>query len=305
MPSVRLCSSRRRKSGSRAASAAPFFTPLYERTAIRSRLPELACPEEYERRMLGRNIRGKHAALFTARLEEIVCRTRGAVFTELELRYTLPGTVHCSVFLKLYEGAPRVDFRLELGKTLSSDIESVFLPLSLSLEDEQSLYLKKGGEAFRPGVDQIPGTCMEFYMSDDGLAFVGAAGSALIASRDAPLVYMGEMAHHPIRLCDNRPENNGRPVYSWVMNNLWETNFKMDLSGFCSFQYTLWLSDETDPEQAMAELHERLPADHRLSRHKIKRQRKAGPRPRLPLFLCGFPIPPSPTGGRQKARPRP
>lgn len=240
-----------------APGAAPFFTPLYERTAIRSRLPELACPEEYERRMLGRNIRGKHAALFTARLEEIVCRTRGAVFTELELRYTLPGTVHCSVFLKFYEGAPRVDFRLELGKTLSADIESVFLPLSLSLEDEQSLYLKKGGEAFRPGVDQIPGTCMEFYMSDDGLAFVGAAGSALIASRDVPLVYMGEMAHHPIRLCDNRPENNGRPVYSWVMNNLWETNFKMDLSGFCSFQYTLWLSDETDPEQAMAELHER------------------------------------------------
>lgn len=240
-----------------APGAAPFFTPLYERTAIRSRLPELACPEEYERRMLDRNIRGKHAALFTARLEEIVCRTRGAVFTELELRYTLPGTVHCSVFLKFYEGAPRVDFRLELGKTLSADIESVFLPLSLSLEDEQSLYLKKGGEAFRPGVDQIPGTCMEFYMSDDGLAFVGAAGSALIASRDVPLVYMGKMAHHPIRLCDNRPENNGRPVYSWVMNNLWETNFKMDLSGFCSFQYTLWLSDETDPEQAMAELHER------------------------------------------------
>ena len=240
-----------------APGAAPFFTPLYERTAIRSRLPELACPEEYERRMLGRNIRGKHAALFTARLEEIVCRTRGAVFTVLELRYTLPGTVHCSVFLKFYEGAPRVDFRLELGKTLSADIESVFLPLSLSLEDAQSLYLKKGGEAFRPGVDQIPGTCMEFYMSDDGLAFVGAAGSALIASRDVPLVYTGEMAHHPIRLCDNRPENNGRPVYSWVMNNLWETNFKMDLSGFCSFQYTLWLSDETDPEQAMAELHER------------------------------------------------
>ena len=136
-----------------APGAAPFFTPLYERTAIRSRLPELACPEEYERRMLGRNIRGKHAALFTARLEEIVCRTRGEVFTELELRYTLPGTVHCSVFLKFYEGAPRVDFRLELGKTLSADIESVFLPLSLSLEDAQSLYLKKGGEAFRPGVD--------------------------------------------------------------------------------------------------------------------------------------------------------
>ena len=94
-------------------------------------------------------------------------------------------------------------------------------------------------------------------MSDDGLAFVGAGGSALIASRDVPLYYFGEMRHHPIHLCDNRPENNRRPVYSWVMNNTWETNFKMDLSGFAEYQYTLWLSDESDPLRAVDELAER------------------------------------------------
>ena len=44
--------------------------------------------------------------------------------------------------------------------------------------------------------------------------------------RDTPLIYMGEMKHHPIRLCDGGERNNHRPVYSWVMNNLWETNFK-------------------------------------------------------------------------------
>lgn len=49
-------------------------------------------------------------------------------------------------------------------------------------------------------------------MSDDGLAYVCPQGSALIASYDVPLFYFGEMAHHPIRLCDNREENNRRPV---------------------------------------------------------------------------------------------
>ena len=240
-----------------AAGAAPFFTPLYECTPIQIQLPEFPCNEEQERRVLGRNIRGKHAKLYTAQLEEIVCKERGDVFTILELKYTLTGTIHCSVFLKLFEAVPRIDFRMELGKTISTDIESVFLPLSLSLEENQSLYLKKGAEAFRPGVDQLPGTCMEYYMSDDGLAFVGEAGSVLVASRDVPLVYMGEMRHHPILLCDNKEENNQRPVYSWVMNNTWETNFKMDLSGFCEYQYSLWLSDETNPEKAMAELTER------------------------------------------------
>lgn len=104
---------------------------------------------------------------------------------------------------------------------------------------------------------QLPGTCMEYSMSDDGLAYVCPQGSALIASYDVPLFYFGEMAHHPIRLCDNREENNRRPVYSWVMNNTWETNFKMDLSGFGEYRYTLWLSGETDPQQAMEELRER------------------------------------------------
>ena len=180
---------------------------------------------------------------------------RGPVFTQLRLIYSLPGTVHADVILKFYAQVPQVDFQLELGKTISTDIESVFLPLSLQLPDSR-LYLRKGTEAFRPGVDQIPGTCMEFYMSDQGLAYLSPCGGALIAFPDTPLVYMGSMAHHPIRLCQGREEDNDRPVYAWVMNNNWETNFKMDLSGFATFDYSLWLTREENPEKAMDELEE-------------------------------------------------
>lgn len=234
---------------------APFFTPIYEVTPITGHGEGGPCWEEWERRRMGRNIRGKHAKAYAGELEDVSCVERGAVFTLLRLRYALPGTVRADMYVKLYEAMPRVDFRLELGKTISSDIESVFLPLQLHLP-ESSLYLRKGREAFRPGVDQLPGTCMEFYMSDDGLAYVSQAGSALVSTRDTPLVYQGELCHHPIRLCDGAPENNQRPVYSWIMNNDWETNFKMDLSGFCEYCYSLWLSGETNPEEAMDELRE-------------------------------------------------
>lgn len=50
----------------------------------------------------------------------------------------------------------------------------------------------------------------------------------------------------------------GAADHSWVMNNNWETNFKMDLSGFCQYDYSLWLTDISTPEQAMNELHEQL-----------------------------------------------
>ncbi|MGN0297667.1 MAG: hypothetical protein ACI4C1_00540 [Lachnospiraceae bacterium] len=235
---------------------APFFTPLYEQTSIRRERANSSCPEGWERSIIGRNIRGQHAQLFVGQLEDVTCRERGPVFTELCLRYRLPGTVRADVYLKFYAAAARVDFRLELGKTLSTDIESIFLPLTLSFPD-RALYLRKGSEAFRPGVDQIPGTCMEYYMSDYGLAYLSEAGGALIAARDTALMYMGEMKHHPIQLCDKKEENNQRPIYSWVMNNTWETNFKMDLSGFCEYRYSLWLSEENRAEEAMDELKER------------------------------------------------
>ena len=98
---------------------------------------------------------------------------------------------------------------------------------------------------------------MEFYMSDQGLAYVAENGGAVIAMRDTPLVYMGEMRHHPIVLCDGKKENNERPVYSWVMNNMWETNFKMDLAGFGEYRYSLWLTEEKDPEAVMDLLEEK------------------------------------------------
>lgn len=234
---------------------APLFTPIYEVTPIAIENPEFPCREEQERRILGRNIRGKHAKLHIGRLEEILCLEHGAVFTRLRLRYSLPGTILADVYVKLFEEAPRIDVSLQLGKQLSRDIESVFLPLTLDIP-ESEVYLRKGAEAFRPGVDQIPGTCMEYYMSDHGLAWLWKEGSALVAARDTALIYIGPMEHHPIRLCDGNPENNRRPVYSWIMNNTWETNFKMDLSGFSEFRYSLWLEGPRDPEAAMDALEE-------------------------------------------------
>ena len=64
------------------------------------------------------------------------------------------------------------------------------------------------------------------------------------------------LPHSLQALCDNRPENNRRPVYSWIMNNTWETNFKMDLSGFGEFQYSLELAEGTTLEQDLCLLEE-------------------------------------------------
>lgn len=224
-----------------------MFTPVYENTGIRRGVYG-------ERAALGRNIRGLHGVQCQGELQDIRILDHGPVFDRVELVYELEGTSHSSVILRLYRELPRIEFTYRIAKTLCEDIESIYLPLSLDLPGS-SLHIHNGKVAMRPGVDQLPGSNMEYYMADEGVLYQRDGEGILINTLDTPLLYMGEMRHHPILLCDNREENNHRPIYSWIMNNTWETNFKMDLSGFGEFRYLLELR-EGDLEENLRQLAE-------------------------------------------------
>ena len=226
---------------------------------------------------MGRNIRGLHAEQYQGDLKDILILDHGPVFDRTELVFDLEGTRHSSVIIKMYRQLPRIEFTYRIAKTLSEDIESIYLPLSLNLPGSE-LHIHNGGVAMRPGIDQIPGSNMEYYIADEGLLYQNGNEGILINTLDTPLLYMGEMESHPILLCnttesghpvkehgmesghsvkehgigDGRSveeriieENNRRPIYSWIMNNTWETNFKMDLSGFGEFRYMLELQEGT------------------------------------------------------------
>lgn len=221
---------------------ARFFTPIYENTKIRTDVYE-------ERRLLGRNIRGLHSQKHLGELVGVKVIDHGEIFTTVELIYELEGTNFSSVVIKLYNTLPKLEFKYKIAKHLSTDIESIYLPLTLN-NPEAALFIDKSESVMRPGIDQIPGTCMEYYLVDNGLIYEAKENTVLIQTKDAPLIYMGELKHHPILLCDNKEENNKRDVYSWIMNNTWETNFKMDLSGITEFCYTLDLIKTTNAEQS-------------------------------------------------------
>lgn len=225
---------------------AKFFTPIYELTTLRHNVYD-------ERRRLGRNIRGQHAKQFAGVLSAIDTIDCGDVFVTMKFTFILEGTEHCELLLRMYHDIPQLDFTVRFAKKLSSEIESLYLPMTLNLP-ERELWLKKGSEPFRPGIDQIPGTCMEYWMSDLGIACNSDVGTVLLYTPDVPLFYQGELKHHEIVLCDGDVKNNKRDIYSWIMNNTWETNFRMDLSGFSEYSYRLELSDSKDASQAFNEM---------------------------------------------------
>lgn len=224
-----------------------FFTPIYERTEIRKGIYA-------ERSRLGRNIRGLHAEQFQAKLKDLKILEHGNIFTKIKFEFELEGTYRSSVIIKMYRNLPKLTFSYQIAKILSEDVESVYMPLSLNVEDGSVMHINNGGVAMRPGIDQLPGTNMEYYIADEGVVYQGKDQSILINTLDTSLLYMGEMKSHPILLCDGKEEYNRRPLYSWIMNNTWETNFKMDLSGFGEFRYELELTEGLSLEENIQRL---------------------------------------------------
>ena len=162
------------------------------------------------------------------------------MFVTLKLSYELPGTRYYSVFLKIYKVAPIIEARVCLHKESVWDPENLYVSLPFTSDGNGETYVDKTGCIIRPGMDQLPGTCQNFYLIQNGLVKVGEKTDLVISIKDAPLISFGKREAAPIELCSgNNTKLNSSTPYSWVMNNFWETNFKADLGGFYEFTYTV------------------------------------------------------------------
>lgn len=87
-------------------------------------------------------------------------------------------------------------------------------------------------------------------MIQTGVLWQTKENNVAVITKDAPLVTLGGLEVKPIVLCNGHDEERNRSmVYSWVMNNYWETNFKVNLGGFYEFAYTVLAEGEKTPKE--------------------------------------------------------
>ncbi|MDO5602566.1 MAG: glycoside hydrolase family 38 C-terminal domain-containing protein, partial [Oscillospiraceae bacterium] len=220
------------------------FTPVYERTPR-----DLGEDHLFVRRNMGRNRKAFRTCRSAGVLYDVKVLENGPVFSRAELRYKMEGVQECAVILTLHHHMPRLDADLRLHKDSVWEPENLYLSLPFAA---QETWLDKAGAVLRPRVDQLPGSCVDFYAVQNGVLFAGEAGDTLIACRDTPLIAMGPLEAHPIALMGEDVPNCDE-TYAWVMNNFWETNFKASLGGFYQFRYTLTAAPHAAPQQAFAQ----------------------------------------------------
>lgn len=222
----------------RSDSQYTAFQGIYEITNI------VTTPCE-ERRRMGRNRKSASTNRYSSRVKNISIVENGDIFATVALNYELEGTGEYTVFLKVYNDIPKIEAKIRVHKSSRWEPENLYVSLPFTTGQEEVKYIDKTGCIIRPGIDQLPGSNMEFYLLQNGIACIGENKSLVIAIKDAPLVTFGDLKAHQIELCSGENTKlNKSTAFSWVMNNYWETNFKVDLGGFYEFQYTIYTTHE-------------------------------------------------------------
>ena len=139
--------------------------------------------------------------------------------------------------LEFWNGEPHVRLTLTIDRKPDFDPEVFSLHIALGGMKNVLPEISSGGEEYHPGVEQIPGSCMDYYAVDGCVLYAnGAERLALYQSDNALLSFCKPYFCDKVRAL---PENT-HDVWPLLFDNTWDTNFPADSNGLMVFRFELF-----------------------------------------------------------------
>jgi alpha-mannosidase len=125
--------------------------------------------------------------------------------------------------------------------------EATYLLFPFNIPNAQARF-DVGGVPVRPHLDQIPGSCRDYFTVQGWVDFNNGVRGVTIATPENPMVQLGDFhfAHDQQDVTLERAM-----LLGWVTNNYWETNFPGAQPGVVTARYTI-LPYAGDFEEARA-----------------------------------------------------
>lgn len=170
-------------------------------------------------------------------LRDVTQSAAGPVYTAWEFAYEIAGAAEFTVCAIFYRDAPVIDIILHVTKETVSAPESMYAVFPFRLPGN-TWYIDRPGYPVRPGIDQLPGSCCDYYDVQYGAVLAADNAGIAVTMLDTVMTMIGD-----IRLMtyttDIKPEG---PLFSWLCSNKWGTNFKSDCGGMYGFRYRVEIS---------------------------------------------------------------
>ncbi len=197
--------------------------------------------------LIAERLTGDHAVL--------VKRESSELGESMTLDVRAPGCSRLLTTVSVWREVPRVEIKNRMWKLKTVDKQSVFFAFPLASPGPELLY-ELPGLGTNANAPTVPGSPRHMRAIRHWAALGGDLGSVAWATADAPLVQFGDI-HSPytpfpgtLRLAAPEPST----IYSWVLNNIWDTNFPTEQGGEMKFRYAI----ASQPEDGAAGLGARL-----------------------------------------------
>ncbi|MFI7702879.1 glycoside hydrolase family 38 C-terminal domain-containing protein [Nonomuraea sp. NPDC049480] len=182
----------------------------------------------HDRTLLGDRAIGRHATITKCQ--------RTAVGEKLVVELHAKGVDWIRTTIELHYGVPRLDLTYQLAKQGTPAKEAVFLAFPFAASQATAWELTGGVGG--PGVPRVPGSAEYMLPIRHWIAFEDPELTVAWVTMEAPLVQLGTI-HMPYAPFPPTLDQEDGTVYSWALNNIWDTNFPAQQQGETTFRYAV------------------------------------------------------------------
>jgi hypothetical protein len=156
--------------------------------------------------------------------------------------------------IRLIQGLDRVEISNRIAKRWVLDPEAVLFRFPFAVPDPRVRIDAPFGP-FRLELDQTPGACRNYFSVQRWVDISSPSeshttGGITLTTLDAPLIQLGRIRTDAIVTGWLEKAEPSATLYSYVMNNYWETNYRAAQDDEVEFRYRIRAHGKFDEEQA-------------------------------------------------------
>ncbi|KQO63436.1 glycoside hydrolase family 38 C-terminal domain-containing protein [Curtobacterium sp. Leaf261] len=185
----------------------------------------------------------------TDRLELLASRTTGgpavlvervsdAVEERLTYAFAAGGVDEVRVTLRLRHGEPRLRIANRLAKPVTRTKESAYFAFPFAAEDP-TVRSEVSGGVTGDGLQHIPGAPQHMRAIRNWVTIEDGQHGVAWVTKDAPLVQPGAISLPYAPFPQSTSPLQPATIYSWLHNNVWDTNFPIEQGFTATFEYAV------------------------------------------------------------------
>ncbi|MYS55608.1 alpha-mannosidase, partial [Streptomyces sp. SID6013] len=162
------------------------------------------------------------------------------------------GTRRLRVRVHLPHHAARVDLENRIDKNATLTKESAFFAFPFALDDP-AVHTEATGGVLGSDRESVPGSAAHMRAVRRWISLSDGTRHAALATADAPLVQLGGIAIPYAPYPQSLPRREPATVFSWVHNNIWDTNFPAQQAFDHVFRYSVAFSTAAEGDATHAD----------------------------------------------------